>query len=72
MVAFAITPEAMASMIACRLDPLPEMRMTSLRAMIGERVFFVCQLPQSHYANRHGNIFVGGSATKVVRHFEGG
>ena len=43
MVVFATTPEAMASMIACRLDPLPEMRTTSLNVMIGELVFAVCE-----------------------------
>lgn len=41
MVAFAIAPDAMASMIAPRLDPKPEMRMTSLDVMVGECVHYV-------------------------------
>ncbi len=49
--AFAIAPEAMASMIACRLDPLPEMRMTSLKVMIDKGVFAVCQHPQFPHAD---------------------
>ena len=36
IVAFAISPDAMASMIAPRLDPKPEMRMTSLDVMVDE------------------------------------
>ncbi len=44
--AFAIAPEAIASMIACRLDPFPEIRMTSLNFMVDKGVFAVCQHPQ--------------------------
>lgn len=34
MTVSAITPEAMASMIAWRFEPLPDIRMTSLEGMV--------------------------------------
>lgn len=46
MMTSAISREAMASMIACRLDPFLEKRMTSLNVMMSERVFAAGQLPQ--------------------------
>lgn len=42
IVAFSMAPEAMASIIACRLVPSPEMRMTSLDVMIGEGGCICC------------------------------